>query len=324
MVMKLFHHAIVGSALLAASLITPAWAADPYPDKPITLVAPFPPGGSTDMLARVVAKALSAELGQPVVVENKAGAGATIGSAFVARAPADGYTLLLSNVTMTSVSAMYKNLSYDFTNMSAISMLGSVICVLEVNQDLPIKNGQEFLAYLRANDGTLHYGSAGIGTIQHLVMQAFLNAVGVSATHVPYKGAGPMLVDLISGNVQFAMDTAGSAAAQVRGGKVRGVAITAREPDPSWPGVPTLRELGVPFDMSIWYGISAPPGVPESVRATLHAALEKATRTDAVRDAFEPMGIQVDTRGGKAFEEVIAADSQRWIKLIKDAGIEPM
>lgn len=316
----------VAGVLAALPLALPgkAAAAD-FPSKPVSLVAPFAAGGSTDMLARVIAKALSAELGQQVIVENKGGAGGTIGAAYVARAPADGYTLLLSNVTLTSAPALYKSLPYDFSrDMSAISLLGQVPCVLEINKDLPVKDGKEFLEYLRANDGKLYYGSSGVGAALHLATQSFLNAAGMKAIHVPYKGTGPMMVDLIAGNVQFAIDTSGSASAQVRGGKVRGVAVTSRERDPAWPELPTLRELGVPFEMTIWYGISAPAGVPEPIRKALHTAIEKATQTDEVRAAYKSMGMQLDTRGGNEFERVIAEDTGRWIKLVKDAGIEPI
>lgn len=311
-------------AVTPLAIWCPAQAADDFPNKPIRLVAPFAAGGSTDMLARVIAKALSSELGQPVVVENKGGAGGTIGAAQVARAPSDGYTLLLSNVTLTSAPGLYKTLSYDFTtDMSAISMLGQVPCILEINKNLPAKDGKEFLAYLRANDGKLYYGSSGVGAALHLATQSFLNAANLKASHVPYKGTGPMMIDLIAGNVQFAIDTAGSASAQIRGGNVRGVAVTSAERDPAWPDLPTLRELGVPFEMTIWYGISAPAGVPVPIRDKLHAALEKATRTEEVRTAYQSMGMQLDTRGGKAFERVIAEDTKRWIQLVKDAGIEP-
>lgn len=309
---------------MAAGLPQAAHAEADFPSKPITLVAPFAAGGSTDMLARVIAKALTAELGQQVVVENRGGAGGTIGAAHVARAPADGYTLLLSNVTLTSAPALYKSLPYDFSrDMSAISMLGQVPCVLVINKDLPAKDGKSFLEYLKKNDGQLNYGSSGVGAALHLATQSFLNAAGLDAIHVPYKGTGPMMIDLIAGNVQFAIDTAGSASSQIRGGNVLGIAVTSDERVPSWPELPTLKELGVPFEMSIWYGISAPAGVSPEVQQKLHAALEKATRSDEVVTAYESMGMQLDTRGGKEFENVIVADTERWIKLVQDAGIQP-
>jgi tripartite-type tricarboxylate transporter receptor subunit TctC len=276
------------------------------------------------MLERVVAKALSAELKQQVIVENRGGAGGTIGAANVARAAADGYTLLLSNVTLTSAPALYKSLPYDFSkDMSAISMLGQVPCVLVINKNLPAKDGKSFLEYLKANDGQLNYGSSGVGAALHLATQSFLNAANINAIHVPYKGTGPMMIDLISGNVQFAIDTAGSASSQIRGGNVLGVAVTSEERVPTWPDLPTLKELGVPFEMSIWYGISAPAGVSPAVQKKLHAALEKATRTEDVVNAYASMGMQLDTRGGQAFQDVVEADTERWIKLVRDAGIQP-
>ncbi len=309
---------------LAMGFPQQALAEDNYPSKPITLVAPFAAGGSTDMLARVIARALSTELNQQVIVENKGGAGGTIGAAGVARAPADGYTLLLSNVTLTSAPALYKNLPYDFSkDMSAISMLGQVPCVLVINKNLPAKDGKSFLEYLKKNNGQLNYGSSGVGAALHLATQSFLNAAKLDAIHVPYKGTGPMMIDLISGNVQFAIDTAGSASSQIRGGNVLGVAVTSAERVPSWPDLPTLKELGVPFEMSIWYGISAPAGVNPAIQKKLHTALEKATRTPDVVNAYASMGMQLDTRGGKDFQDVIEADTVRWIKLVQDAGIQP-
>lgn len=320
-----FIHAALSLALgVAACAPAMAHASDNFPSKPVTLVAPFAAGGSTDMLARVVAKALSAELNQQVIVENRAGAGGTIGAANVARAQPDGYTLLLSNVTLTSAPALYSNLPYDFSrDMSAISMLGRVPCVLVINKDLPAKDGASFMQYLKENNGNLNYGSSGVGAALHLATQSFLNAAGLEAIHVPYKGTGPMMVDLIAGNVHFAIDTAGSASSQIRGGNVLGIAVTSEERISSWPDLPTVKELGVPFEMSIWYGISAPAGVPAAIQQKLHSAIEKATRSPEVVTAYASMGMELDTRGGKDFEEVIAADTDRWIKLVKDAGIQP-
>lgn len=317
---------ITSTAALALTTTLPltAVAQENFPDRPINLVAPFAAGGSTDMLARIIAKALSHELKIQVVVENKGGAGGTIGAAYVARAAPDGYTLLLSNVTLTSAPALYKNLSYDFSkDLAPVSMLGQVACILEVNKNLGVKDGKEFLAYLKANNGKLYYGSSGVGAALHLATQSFLNAAKLEAAHVPYKGTGPMMADLIAGNVQFAIDTSGSASAQVKGGNVLGVAVTSKERDPAWPDLPTMYELGVPFEMSIWYGISAPAGTPVAVVDKIHAAIERAVRNDAVRTAYASMGMQVDTRGSGEFEQVIQSDTKRWIDLVRKAGIDP-
>jgi len=309
---------------LSNMLAVKVMASNAFPNKPITIVAPFSAGGSTDMLARVMAKALSAQFGSPVLVENKAGAGGTIGATYVARATPDGYTLLLSNVTFTSLPVLYKNLGYDFSrDLVGISMLGQVPLILEVNKNLGVKTGREFMDYLRVNDGKLHYGSSGVGAALHVGAQALLNAANLRATHVPYKGTGPMMMDLIAGNVQFALDTAGSASAQIRGGNIFGVAVTSKERDPAWPELPTMYELGVPFDLTIWYSIHAPAQTPPAILQTLHATISRAVNSEDVRTAYAAMGMTPDTRGGEAFAQVIAQDTLRWSKLLRDIGIEP-
>lgn len=309
---------------IAMGLPQAAHAEDNFPSKPITLVVPFGAGGSSDMLGRVIARALSTELKQQVIVENKGGAGGTIGAASVARAAPDGYTLLLSNVGLTSASALYKNLPYEFSkDMSAISLLGQVPFVLVVNKDIPAKDGKAFLEYLKDNNGKVNYGSPGVGAASHLATVSFLNAANADAVHVPYKGMGQMMVDLMAGNVHFAIDTAGSAFSQIRGGNVSGLAVTSAERVPTFPDLPTVKELGVPFEIGLWYGISAPAGVSPSVQKKLHAAVEKATTSKEVVEAYASMGMQLDTRGGKEFQDVIEADKERWVKLVQDAGIQP-
>lgn len=299
-------------------------AADTYPSKAVTLVAPFAAGGSTDMLARVIAKSLAKELNQSVVVENRGGAGGTIGAATVAKAKADGYTLLLTNVTLTSADALYKGLPYDFQrDFDHVSMLAQVPCVLLINKDLPVKDVKEFLAYLKANPGKLNYGSSGVGAALHLATQSFLSAANAEALHIPYKGTGPMMVDLMAGNVQFAIDTSGSASAQIRADKVRGIAVTTKERDPSYPDLPSLAEVGIPFDMSIWYGIATPAGLPKDVEQTLYKALVNTVNSEEVRQAYKSMGAQADTTGGEAFAKKVGDDKIRWTKIIQDAGIEP-
>lgn len=315
--------ALIGFALTFASW-SPVWAADNWPERPVTLIAPFAPGGSTDMLARVIAQGLTKELGQSVVVDNRGGAGGTLGAALAAKAKPDGYTILLSNVTLGSADAIYKNLPYDFVNdFNHVAYLGSIPCVLVASKHLPVNTAQEFIAYLRNHPGQLNYGSSGIGAASHLCTQSFLTAGGFSATHVPYKGAGPMMVDVISGTISFAVDTAGSAAAQIRGDKVRGLAVTSEQRIPLLADLPTLREAGIPFEMAIWYGLVTPRGTPASVNARLHDATAKVLEHPEVKEAYKTLGVTVERKTSTQFLEVVKSDKTRWIEIVKSAGIQP-
>ena len=316
--------AVAGLLGLTAPLGVQAQSATaaPWPQKPITIIAPFAAGGSTDMLARVVAQALSTQLGQPVVVDNRGGAGGTIGAGMTARAAPDGYTLLLANVSLTSAAALYKSLPYDFErDLQPVHLLANGPFVLLTNKDIAPKALPEFVQYLKTPGVKANFGSSGMGAAPHLVAQSFLTAAKAEATHVPYRGSGPMMVDLIAGNVQFAIDTAGSAFAQIKGGKVRGIAVTSTKRSPSLPDIPTMVESGVPLDISIWYGLVSPAGVPKPIIARLHEATERAVRTPEVREAFSKMGIDADSKSVTEFGEIIKRDKERWTAIIKTAGV---
>lgn len=310
-------------AAAASMLCTTAHAA--WPERAVTLIAPFAPGGSTDMLARVIAHALSEELGQSVVVSNKGGAGGTLGANQAARAAPDGYTVLLSNVTLTSAGAAYKNLPYDIVNdFDHVVYLGAIPCVVVSSKSLPVHNVKEFLAHLKANPDKLYYGSSGIGAASHLCGQSFLTANDFKATHVPYKGAGPMMVDLIAGNLAFALDTAGSAATQIKGGKVNGLAVTSNDRIELLPELPTLKESGAPFEMSIWYGLVTPKGTPAEAQKRLFEATNKISQNPKVREAYKSLGLtrDKDIAAGE-FVNLVKSDKVRWTDIVKSAGITP-
>ena len=315
------------AAVAIASAPVLSWASPnaTWPERPITLIAPFAPGGSTDMLARVVAQALAEELGQPVVVANKGGAGGTLGAAQAARSAADGYTLLLSNVTLTSAGAVYQNLNYDFlSDFDHVAYLGAIPCVLVSSKKLPVNNIGEFLAYLKAHPGALDYGSSGVGAASHLCGQSFLSAGGFKAEHVPYKGAGPMMVDVISGNLAFAVDTAGSAASQIKGDTVRGLAVTSSHRIDLLPNLPTLAESGLPFEMSIWYGLVTPHGAPVEVQKRLFDATNKISKNPKVIEAYQSLGLAHDKNiGFGEFAGLVKEDQSRWTAIAKSAGITP-
>jgi tripartite-type tricarboxylate transporter receptor subunit TctC len=317
--------AAVLALVVPLACVQPARAqAGHWPDKSVTLIAPFAPGGSTDILARVVAAGLSRELKQPVVVDNRAGAGGTLGAAIAAKARPDGYTILLSNVTLGSAPALYKNLPYDFeADFNHVAYLGAVPCVLVSTMDLPATDAKQFLAYLKANPGKLDYGSSGIGAASHLCTQSFLSSGGFHATHIPYKGAGPMMVDLMSGRVAFAIDTAPGASSQIRGGKVRGLAVAARQRIPLLPDLPTLAEAGVPFEMAIWYGLVTPRGTPEAVNARLYDAVNKTLAQPEVVEAYKTLGAVAEHKTPAQFLGLVRSDKVRWTEIVKSAGIEP-
>lgn len=322
--------ATLAAALTTAALsATSAFAQTPaqpgsWPDHTVTLIAPFAPGGSTDMLARVIAGALTKELKQSVVVENRGGAGGTIGAAIAARAKPDGYTILLSNVTLTSADALYSNLSYDFEkDFDHVAYLGAVPCVLVASKNLPVSNAKDFITYLRAHNGQLDYGSSGIGAASHLCTQSFLSTAGIKANHVPYRGAGPMMVDVMSGRIAFAIDTAPGASSAIRGGKVNGLAVAADQRIALLPDLPTLKESGIPFEMSIWYGLVTPRGTPAAIDAKLFAATQKVLAYPEVQEAYKSIGASVHPMNSDAFLDLVKSDKTRWTKIVHDAGIQP-
>lgn len=313
-----------GAVLASLLAIQPAMAQSEWPTRPVTLIAPFAPGGSTDMLARVIARALTDELGQPVLVENHGGAGGTLGAGIAANAEPDGYTILLSNVTMGSADAIYQGLPYDFeTGFNHVAYLGYVPCVLVASNSLPVESAEEFLDHLQAHPDELNYGSSGIGAASHLCTQSFLTAGGFEATHIPYLGAGPMMVDITSGAIDFALDTAASAASQIKGGNVRGLAVSSSERVPLLEDLPTLEEAGLPFEMSIWYGLVTPAGTPEEVNGRLYEATRNVLSYPEVEEAYLTLGAILDDRTSEAFLELVRADKERWTQIVQDAGIEP-
>jgi tripartite-type tricarboxylate transporter receptor subunit TctC len=311
-------------ALITTFTVLPLSAhADNWPSKPIVLVAPFTPGGTTDLLARSIALALSKVLNQGVIVDNRPGAGGTIGAGSVARAPADGYTLLLTNVGHTAAGALYNKLPFDFErDFTHLALVAKVPNILVVNKTFPAKTAAEFLAYVKANPGTVNYGSAGVGTTQHLAAELLRNLAKLDVTHVPYKGAAPMMTDLIAGQVHFALDSAGSAATYIRSDRVRALAVTSDKRDASFPDLPTLAESGLPsYVASTWYGVSGPANLPEPIKFRLHQAILQAYKDPQLIAAYKTMGAQADTRSPPEVAAYVREETARWSRLVKSAGI---
>jgi tripartite-type tricarboxylate transporter receptor subunit TctC len=300
-------------------------SAQTYPSRPIRLIVPFPPGGSTDILARALAQKLSEGLSQPMLIDNRPGAGGSIGSEAAAKAAPDGHTLLMGQLGTLAVSpAIYKNLPYDpVKSFAPVSLMAIVPSVLVVNPQVPAASAAELIAYARANPGKLTYGSAGSGSTSHLTTEYFKLATGTDILHVPYKGIGPMLTDLISGQLSMGINGAPAVMPHVNSGRLRALAVTGLERLPSLPRIPTLDESGVKgFDASGWYGIVAPAGTPRDIVMKVNAEIRRAMQTPDLRSRLDNEGAIPATGSPEEFAAFIASEIARWGAVLKRAGIE--
>ena len=307
---------------LGAMTAVNAFAA--YPEKPITLVVPYPAGGATDTLARKLVEPMSKVLGQTVLVENKAGAGTAIGAAAVARSPADGYSLLISsNTTFTVNPALKSKLQYDpAKDFEGIGVIGTSPLVLLANPSLPANNIQELVALAKKEPGKLSFGSFGNGTTSHLAGEMFKVMAGVEIVHVPYKGSAPAMNDLIGGQIPLTFDTNVASMPQLAAGKVKALAITAKQRYAQMPTVPTMAESGYPdYEMVPWVVVVAPKGLPEDVRKKLSAALESVMKQPAVQADMTKAGLVVNFEPGSAYAERVAKELPLLKEYVKKANI---
>lgn len=308
-------------ALAAATAATCANAqtADKWPAKAVTLIAPFTPGGTTDLVARALATQLQILWSQPVVVDNKPGAGGTVGAALTARAPADGYTLLLANVGHAAASALYKKLPYEFTtDLESITSVALVPNVLLVSKSLPVSNVGELIQYMKRNPGRVSYGSAGVGSTQHLSAELLKSLAKVDATHVPYKGAAPMMTDLIGGRIEFAIDSAGSAAAQINGGHVKALGVTTLKRASAFPKLATLDESGLRgYTATTWYSIAVPKGTPPAVKEKIYRGIVDVLATPAMKNVMAGMSAEPGGMPTAEFDSFVRAEVQRWTSLVQ-------
>jgi tripartite-type tricarboxylate transporter receptor subunit TctC len=312
-------------ALLLAALLATAAHAQPYPSRPVRLIVPFPPGGSTDILSRALAQKLSEGLAQPVVIDNRPGAGGSIGSEAAAKAAPDGYTLVMGQLGPLAVSpAIYKNLPYDpVKSFAPVSLMAIVPSVLVVNPQVPAASAAELIAYARANPGKLTYGSAGSGSTSHLTTEYFKLATGTDILHVPYKGVGPMLTDLISGQLSMGINGAPAVMPHVNSGRLRALAVTGLTRLPSLPQIPTLDESGVKgFDASGWYGILAPAGTSREIVMKLNAEIRRIMQTPELRARLDNEGAIPAAGSPEEFAAFIVSEIARWGAVLKRAGIE--
>jgi tripartite-type tricarboxylate transporter receptor subunit TctC len=310
---------------IAATLTATNTFAAEYPVRPIRLIVPYAAGGPTDVLGRLVADFLGRDLKQATIVENKAGAQGAIGAEAVARSEPDGYTLLVAAASIIVLNPMlYKKLSYDpVKDFRMLALVTDLPVVMEVHPSVPAKTVAEFVAYARQNPGKLNFGSAGTGGTIHLAGEMFKQIAGVDMIHVPYKGAGPALTDLLSGNIQVMFDTLSTALPPVKAGLLRPLAVSSAQRSPDIPDVPTIAESGYPdYVVSVWYGIAAPAKLPEDVAQKIGASLDRALNDAAFRASLEKIGFPVfRPRSPAAIAEFIDADRARWSKVIKAQNI---
>ncbi len=311
-------------ALAAAMLLGSPALAQAWPDRPISLVVPFAAGGTTDVLARALGDQMSKALGQPFIVENKPGAGSTLGADIVARAKPDGYTLLMGAVHHTIATSVYKGLSYDFQkSFEPITTVALVPNVLVVNAErTPVHQAKELIALAKKSDTPLAFGSNGVGTLQHLIGTQFAQQGGIELLHVPYKGSGPLTTDLIGGQVVMSFDTITPVLPHIQSGKLRALAVTTGKRSSALPDTPTLNESGLKdFDLGTWFGVLAPAGTPADVIARLNTEMVKVIHSADFRERMAKIGAEPIGDTPEHMAAQIKNDTERFAKVIKDANI---
>ena len=312
--------ATAGALLLLAAPLSMAQA---WPTRPIRLVVPFPPGGLIDNMARLVGSRLSQELGQPVVIDNKPGAGGNVGAAEVARAPADGYTLLMASPALTISPAVYKNLPYQPSQLAPVALLGRVPNVLLVNPASGIGKVQDLVGRAKAKPGQLNYASNGNGTSLHLSAELFKRRSETFITHVPYRGAAAAITALLSGEVDMMFDNLPSAIGQIQAGKLRALAVTTAQRSSALPDVPTLAEAGMDgFNVSAWFGVAAPAGLPAPVATRLADALQKVVQQPEVAVAMQRQGADPAFMDAASAAAVLNTDAAQWKQVAAFAKIQ--
>lgn len=306
-----------GTALPRPSLAQHGW-----PDRPIRIVVPYPPGGSTDPVARLLAQDLQTRLGQPVVVDNRAGAAGSIGTEHVARAAPDGTTFLFHTSVIATEVSFKQGLAYNvLTDLVPVSLATSGPYVLAVNPSLPARNVGELLAFARANPGRVNYGSAGIGSSGHLIGELFALRAGAQMVHVPYRGGGPSVTALLQNEIQFIFDTTGSLGL-INEGRLRALATTGRAPAPQLPNVPTVAESGLPdFVAEFWLGMLAPAGLPAAIQTRMAEGVRAALGQPAIRDRLRTLGMVPRGDGPAEFDAVLRRDIAEWREVITRANI---
>ncbi len=311
--------AIAAAALLAAPLVQ----AQAWPSKPVTIVVPFPPGGGTDAFARPLFALMGKNTGRQFVIDNRGGAGGTLGAGIAARAAPDGYTFFMGAVHHTIAPSMYPKLDYNIeTDFIPVGLISSVPQVIVVNpQRVAAKTLPELIDLLRKNPGKLNYASAGNGTSHHLAGELFKLQTKTFITHIPYRGAGPALQDLIAGQVDMMFDGLGSSANHIKGGRIRAIAVASDKPAPGFPEVPLAKANGAPnYEVSTWYGLWAPKGTPREVVAAMQNEMKKALNSDDTKAIWHGLGAETPNLWGDDYGRFVSAEVKRWGEVVKASG----
>ena len=319
--------ATIGTGIaLAFFAVNSAGAADtgPYPSKPVRLIAPFPAGGTSDTIARTLGQKLTEAWGQGVVVDNRGGVGGIVGTTMAARAPADGYTLLVGNVAPVAINgSLYKSLDYDAVrDFAPVTMVAAGPNIVVVNQSVSVKSNKELVAYVKGG-GKMDFGTSGAGTISHLAAEMFKNMTGTSMLHVPYKGSALIINDLLGGQIQISFSDMPVALPHVKAGKLRALAVTGPKSTPLVPGVPSVAEAGVPgYAIDSWWGVLVPTGTPKEVTAKLNTELVRILNLQDVKDRFAGLGVEAVPSTQAQFAQFITSETAKFAKLIKDVGVK--
>ena len=298
--------------------------AQAYPSKPVKLIVPFAPGGFTDVVARILGQKLAVSMGQQFVIENKAGAGSTIGTDFVAKAAPDGYTLVMVSTTHVISPWIYKSMPYDpIKSFTVVSKLVDSPYVLLVNPKVPARNVQEFIALAKASPDTLHYGSSGNGSAQHLMGGLFVAMTGAPLKHVPYRGSNGAATDLVAGVIESSFAGVPNALSQVPQGRLKALAVTTAKRIPQLPDVPTLQEAGVAgYEASVWLALLAPAGTPKDIVTRLNAEIAKVMSAPDTKKALYDAGVEPTPSSPEAMSEYMVKEMERWGKVVKETGIK--
>jgi tripartite-type tricarboxylate transporter receptor subunit TctC len=317
-----FAAVLIGA--LAVAQAVPAAGAQSYPARPIRFIVPFPPGGGNDIVGRIVAQRLSEALGVPVVVDNRGGAGGTIGTDILSKAPPDGHTLLVNNISLAVNATLFDKLPYDtLKDLAPVTLLGRQPNVLVVHPSVPAATMKELLALARARPGQTVYGSGGVGTAGHLATELLMLMTRTQMVHVPYKGLGPALTDLVGGRLQLIISTLASALPQVKSGKLRPLAVTTAQRSTFFPELPTMSEAGVPgYEFSTWYGLLVPGRTPAAIVGQLNGVSVKVLQSAALKEQFSAQGLEAASTSPAGFGAYLKSEVAKWGKVIRTANIK--